>query len=205
VHINGTGFAHDIVKAAEASEIVDSFSVSLDNEGQHPPTNRAIDAALEGGYDYILRIDDDCKFLTRKWLARMVEAAEKLGLGFIISPTVKGLKNPMPTSTVAHKDDIPFVFIDIGYPMGGICRMIPTQMLRDKPYVSDVRRPLGLGDAQGIGEWAAANGFYCVYLKHVRVSHNTVEQESIDKDHFEQHALFQLIPYIAPWRAHGTE
>ena len=48
-----------------------------ENTGQHPPFNAALQQAIEGDYDYLLRLDDDVKFLTkRNWLRKLVDAAE---------------------------------------------------------------------------------------------------------------------------------
>jgi GT2 family glycosyltransferase len=183
--------------------VLDSFTFSPHNTGQHPATNAAITSALADNYYALLRVDDDCKFLTRQWLTRMIDAALTLGPQFILSPAVKGLKNPMPTSTIAHKDNIPFVLLEAGVPLGGICRLIQAQTLRDYPYVSDVRKPMGLGDASGVGQWARANGLLCAYLKHVRVAHNTARQETEDSAHFTEHSLYQHIPYLPPWSPRG--
>lgn len=196
VHFNASDYGKSLAEAMTATNIANSFTHSEENLGQHLPTNTALQLAQDAGYDLVIRVDDDCHFLTRGWLERLVDASTRMGPRFILSPTVKGLKHQMPVSSLAHHDDIPFVFIDVGYPMGGICRAIRTETLRNYPYVSDVRKPLGLGDAAGIGTWAKDNGLYCAYLKHIRVSHNTVEQEEKDSEHFREHAIFQAIPYI---------
>lgn len=201
VHLNDARHGEDIAEAALATRIIDSYEASPENLGQHIPTNEAIALALSGGYDYLVRVDDDCKFLTRGWLKKMVEASELLQDQFVISPTVKGLKYPPSISTIVEVEGVPFVFIE--GPIGGICRLTPVKALKEHPYTSDVRSPMGIGDASGVAAWALASGLKPIYLRHVRVAHNTDKQEKEDPAYFDNHALFQILPYIPRWSPDG--
>jgi len=199
VHVNGNGIrGKGMVEACYESGIINSFEVSQYNEGQHPPTNRAIKAAIDGGYDLLLRVDDDVTWITKRWLAKLVEASKALGDNMILSPMVKGLRWQPPQAYQQEIEGIPVKFI-YG-PIGGICRVIPVSRLKEKPYVSDVRLPMGGGDAVGIGEWARREQpiTFLAYCQHIKVRHakGTDQQESDDPKHFREHSLYQHVPYI---------
>lgn len=199
VHVNGRGImAQGMVEACFASKVIDSFSISDTNEGQHPPANRAIKLAQDEGYDYIVRVDDDVEWLSKRWLAKMVEASTKLADRMIVSPKVKGLRWQPPQSQTVEIEGIPIKFVD--GPIGGICRLIPIPLFKEKPYFSDVRLPMGGGDAAGIGKWATESKPYFppVYLQHINIRHakGTDKQETDDPLHQKEHDLFQHMPYI---------
>lgn len=205
VHVNGSDIlAVDIVKSAHATGIIDSYTVSRYNEGQHPPGNRAL-AIAQVGYDFALRIDDDVEWLTKRWLAKLVESADQLAKTtrhWVISPQVKGLRWQPPQAPQQEIEQVP-VRIIMDAPIGGICRLIPTAALREKPYVSDVRAPMGGGDATGIHEWACKSEpiIILAYCQHIRIKHarTTDQQVADDSGHFSEHGLFQHMPYVPPW------
>jgi hypothetical protein len=190
-----------MVESAFISKVIDAYQINDHNVGQHPPANTAIDKAIYEGYDYILRIDDDVEWLSKRWLAKLVEASQKLGDKMVLSPTVRGLRWQPPQSQQIEVEGVPVKFVD--GPVGGICRLIPVAVLKKKPYVSDVRLPMGGGDAGGIGEWATKSEpiVPLVYCQHVRIRHakSTDTQELEDPKHFDDHALFQSVPYIPIW------
>ena len=199
LHVNGRGIgAEQVAATCFASGIIDSYEVSDVNEGQHPPTNRAITKAIAENYAYILRTDDDVEWITKRWLAKLVEAAEALGPNMVVSPMVKGLRWQPPQSEKVEVGGIPVKFVE--GPLGGICRLTPIAAFKEKPYVSDVRLPMGGGDAAGVGVWAtrAEPLIFLVYCQHIRIRHakSTDAQEHADPRHFEQHGLFQSCPYI---------
>lgn len=166
------------------------------NPGQHVIFNEMLRIAAEGEYDLLLRLDDDCKFLTKQWLKKMVEAHTKLGPDFIISPTVKGLIHPPERSDKVNVKgvDVRFLYDAIG----GICRLHDVNALVncDEPYVSDVRSPLAYGDATGIAKWCQSNHKWMVYLEKVRVKHSTAKQREDDPTYHKMHPVYQHVPYI---------
>jgi len=174
------------------------------NRGQHVVFNEALAEAKERGFDYLLRIDDDIEFLSHRWLAKMLEAAALLGPNFIISPTIKGLKHPPEMSQVVDVKGMPCRFLTEA--IGGACRLHPVKLLTEapQPYVSDVRLPLGFGDATGIAKWCremTMGGYPCymVWLDHVRVKHATAKQEEEDVAYHELHGVLQRVPYLPAW------
>lgn len=169
------------------------------NVGQHTAFNAMLDKAAHEGYDYLLRLDDDVEFMTQRWLAKMVEAATKLGPRFILSPTVKGLKHPPEMSQSVEVAGVWGRFMTQA--IGGACRLHPVATLVEGRYVSDVRLPLGFGDATGIMRWAMAQqpAVYAMWLDHVRVRHATERQEEEDATYHDVHGTLQRVPYIPVW------
>jgi hypothetical protein len=201
VHVNGSDIMGlRMVESCYASEIINSFEVSPHNEGQHPPSNRAIAKAIKD-YDYLLRIDDDVEWLTKRWLAKLIESSQKLDDAMVLSPVVRGLRWQPTQSQLVEVGGVPLKFVE--GPLGGICRLTPVALLEYKPYVSDVRFPMGGGDATGIGEWAMKTEPITplAYCQHIRVRHakTTDGQMTDDPKHFEDHTLFQHMPYIPIW------
>lgn len=195
-------------KLQDEFPLIDIHSYAEGNVGQHVVMNELIKIADEADYDYLLRLDDDVKFLTKRWLVKMVEAADELGPGFVISPTVVGLIYPPETTQEIDQSGFKFRVIFNG--IGGICRLHSVETLTNDtiPYVSDVRSPLGFGDATGIAKWCAeALGLHklqiwMIYLSNVRVKHakGTTKQVEENPEYHSQHEMFQKIPYIPIWR-----
>ena len=179
-----------------------------ENLGQHVVMNQMIDRADNDGYDKLLRLDDDVKFATKRWLFKLVEASELLGDNFIISPVIVGLRFPPDCTQVVEQNGVKFrVLFDA---IGGICRLHPVDALcnPNEPYVSDVRNPMGFGDATGIAAWCKVNmekhgtNIWMVYLETVRVKHakGTVRQVKDQEEYHNDHNLFQTIPYIPMYK-----
>lgn len=203
IYVNGRGtLAESIIEAAYSTRVINSYEVSEENVGQHPHVNAAIAKAIDEGYDYLVRTDDDVEWLSKRWLIKLVEAAQKIGDPMILSPTVKGLQWQPPQSPIVEVNTIPLKFVE--GPIGGICRLTPVRLLKEKPYVSDVRLPMGGGDAGGVGKWAMDGEpiIPIAYCQHIRVRHakSTAGQEKEDPTHFYEHHLFQSIPYIPNWK-----
>jgi hypothetical protein len=171
------------------------------NMGQHVANNAAVHTALTDDYTHLVRVDDDVEWISKRWLARLVEASTKLDDKFILSPRVRGLRNPMETSQVVEVAGTPLAFVFDA--IGGICRLTPTKLLRDHLWVSDVRMPLGFGDATGVAKWARKHIIPMAYVTTIKVRHaqSTDAQEMSDPAHFEDHAVFQILPYIPPLEA----
>ena len=200
---------HRCLQLAEDNASLDLYTpIPRENSGQHRHTNFMINKADENGYDYLLRLDDDVKFLTKGWLKRLVDIAEDLGPDFIISPLVRGLSNPPPQTETLEVKGHKVRFLEAA--IGGICRLHRVDTLVDPecPYVADVRGPMGFGDATGIGLWckqAVENkGMkrWMVYTEKVRVQHRltTKKQREEDQGYHIYQRVFQCIPFIPAWR-----
>ncbi len=187
------GAAISVVESALATKTVQEVYHKRENIGQHVAWNEAFKLALDGDYDYFLRIDDDCEFPTKRWLAKLVRASVTFDDKFVLSPKIKGLENPPRGSQIVNIKGIPCEFLVDA--IGGICRLHPTAIMKD--YVSDVRKPMGSGDATGIADYCKERTIPMAYVRHIRVRHakSTKGQQS-DSEHFSMHGVYQHIPYI---------
>ena len=198
--MGGAPLAMDVLEGAANSKLIQWVHPCEENIGQHVAFNAAMARAREAGARYILRLDDDVEFITRRWLAKLVKASDDFKDKFLLSPVIRGLRNPVARSEAIEIEGHTVQFLK--YAIGGICRLHPLSLLDEHEYVSDVRLPLGAGDATGIARWCIKHTVPMAYLKEVRVkhAHSTEAQEQDDPAHFENHALFQHIPYMAAWR-----
>jgi hypothetical protein len=194
-HVVGSGCGANgqaAIKLAFSTAQIQSCSINDSNIGQHVAWNEAFAAAVAGGYKYFLRLDDDCEFVSKRWLKKMVEFCEADSIPFCVSPTIRGLIRPPETSQQVNVRGIPVEFL-FGA-IGGICRLHTIAAFED--YIADVRKPLGSGDATGVAHYCREKKIFMAYLKHIRVRHATRKQEAQDPEHFLQHGVFQHIPYI---------
>jgi hypothetical protein len=182
--------------------VVKEVHVKEENVGQHVCWNEAAELAFEAGYRHFLRVDDDCEFLTKRWLKKLLESSSRLDDKMILAPVVKGLKRPPRKSNVCQVNGVPLEFL--AEAIGGVCRLHPLKVLMDGEgkFVADVRKPLGSGDATGIAAWCRQHVVPMAYTRHIRVRHNTTKQETVDPAHFEFHSVFQCVPYIPAWSPH---
>lgn len=196
IHCEEGTLAHDIAKTSKASGLIQIIVPYTRNVGQHIPFNSALEYAKQNGYDFLLRLDDDCEFLSKRWLAKLIRISEKFEHKALLTPAVRGLRFAPPRSLEREIGDFKIEFLLEA--IGGICRLHPVEVLTnpDDPYISDVRLPLGSGDATGIGAWCQRNIVPMIWCKNVRVLHATKEQEKADEEHFSMHNLLQRIPYI---------
>lgn len=186
----------EVLAEAYRKGVIQGVHVKEENVGQHVAWNEAFEMAVKGGYEYFLRIDDDCEFITKRWLRKLLRFSALLDDKFILAPLVRGLKNPPEKSHIVSVKGIPLEFLYGA--IGGICRLHPVKLLqaRKDPFIADVRKPLGSGDATGIAAWCRQHTVPMAYTRQVRVRHCTRSQELDDPDHFQEHDLLQTVPFI---------
>lgn len=199
-------YSQDVTTRALLTQLFDEHLISHPhhgaNEGQHVAFNHHLRLAHQQGYEYLLRVDDDVEWMSQRWLAKMMDAATKLGPQFILSPTIKGLLYPPEMSQVVDVQGVPCRFLTQA--IGGACRLHHAPTMVERGYVSDVRLPMGFGDATGIMKWVIAlpkdtPRMYAVWLDHVRIRHSTKSQLDSDPSYHAAHNLYQKLPYLPPW------
>lgn len=175
------------------------------NKGQHVALAEILPWARREGYQYILKIDDDLEWLTPKWLSRLVGIAQSVhrysNKHPVLGAQVKGLKNPIP---VAMKIQLPDqTRLHVVPIVGGACRLHHISFFDD--YIPDVRRALGAGGDTSISQHAERIGVGQFVTPWVRVRHQTTAMEAADPERYiNEHALFQLIPFIPHWAGTGV-
>lgn len=197
IHVNDAPQAVDLCAEMLSTSLITSHSSSRTNLGQHVPFNDQLAAARLANCDYFLRLDDDVEFVTKKWLDRLCKASSTLSNEMILSPMIRGLINPPVTSSLTRVKGVPLLFLVEA--IGGICRLHPIKLMTG--YSSDVRQPLGAGDATGIATYCRARGIPMAYVSNIVVRHarTTLGQRQEDPEYHCLQPLFQAIPYIPAW------
>lgn len=161
-----------------------------ENRGQHYATNAAMKLARERGYKWILRIDDDVEFKTKRWLKRMLkrndelkrlinadlEKADKIDNIFVLCPTILRLKHPVIHIGVMEKGQT--YDVEILPFSSGCLRLMPMHLMRT--YVAPAYAPCGRGDPQSVADHIDAQGGLQLRFRDIRVIHDTVEVEKAD-------------------------
>ncbi len=137
-----------------------------ENIGLCPGLNRLLDAeALLGGYDVIVRFDNDCEVTQPDTLRACAEVAVEYDA--IVAPRVLGLRNPPPTGDAVILGNYT---VDSTSILGGVFMAIPARLFTELGYRFDESSPLALGDEK-IVPWWRARGGVCGYLRGFTVNH----------------------------------
>lgn len=165
------------------------------NVGQHVSMNRMIQAASDMGADWLLRVDDDCVFQSRNWLAKMVRLATRhvaiYGRPCVLSPFVHGLRFPpqaMGDVTISGKR------CQIVAILGGICRLMPMSHLRYWRF--DERMPMGWSEASSYAKFCIQTDMPMLRCVNIEVAHGDPDIESVveTQSHYEREML-KMTPY----------
>ena len=172
------------------------------NVGQHVALTRILEIARAGSYDFIVRIDDDVEWKTKRWLSKLlrVEHAIKVysGKWAVLAPRVLGLINPVETVNIVMPDVVKGgdakVYLGAAHTVGGVCRLHHISFFED--YVPDCRRALGGGDATTIAAHAQTTHIPIFVAFAVSIGHHTLAKEKADPATAALHGVLQRVPYI---------
>ena len=173
-----------------------------ENRGQHHAFAEALALARQGGYRWLLRLDDDCRFKTKRWLKKLVEQTEALRERagdpverLVVGPKVIGLKHPVkPIGVIEKGQRFPAQVVPL---LGGVCRLHPVRLLDG--FTPPVWEPLGRGDPEAIAEWVKRAGGMLVRFPNIRVLHPTEELEARDSDEMRHlRRMGRYWPWIDP-------
>ena len=165
------------------------------NVGQHVAHNEMLDECVRRGYDWHIRVDDDCWLSTRTWLKRLLaveESVKKLtGKYCVVSPKVDGLDFPPETIQAFEmgREIVERVAI-----LGGIFRMSPMSLVRYFRW--DERQALGYGDANQFKSFCESTNTEMLRVQGVRCTHgeSTQKQNAADPAWAIQHDMDQYMP-----------
>jgi len=162
-----------------------------DNIGQHHATKRAIDLAVQHGYTWLLRLDDDITPKTAKWLKKLIDQSEDLRQRakdkrrrLVVAPKIVGLQNPLrPSGEMNVGQQFKAEIMEV---LGGGCRLHPVELIKD--YEPPLYAPLGRGDPQALADYVLSDEVegMLVRLPGVRVVHRT---RALEKDESEEQKL----------------
>jgi hypothetical protein len=182
-----------------------------ENVGQHVALRDVLAYARAEGYDFIVKVDDDVEWMTRRWLRRLVVAAYSIHAASskwcLVGPRVFSLSNPIPHAldtevpSVESGRTLPIRVMPI---IGGLVRLHHISFFKD--YFLDVRRAMGSGGDASIRDHSVGDDgpkVASIVCRHVRVRHNTKKQQADDPVYHRMHRVMQLVPFI-PNRTGGT-
>lgn len=166
------------------------------NVGQHISMNRLIQEAVDLNADWFIRVDDDCVFKTRDWLAKMIRLQslhhKKFNRYCVLSPYVHGLIN---TPVRMGEVEIGKYICHIVPILGGICRMMPMSLLRYWRF--DERMPMGWSEASTFAKYCLQTFTPMLRCVNIEVNHgrSTDFQVAENPEWAYEHLVLQTIPY----------
>lgn len=175
------------------------LTVWPENRGQHWGTVGALKIARDEGYKWLLRLDDDVRPKTKRWLKKMTERLQELknltqdeAYRLVAAPKLIGLKNPLkPVGVVQKGQAFPCEVMDI---LGGGCRLHPVELLDG--YTPNLYDPMGRGDPVGIKKHVEDRNGLLVRFPDIRIYHDTKTIEAGDSP---ESARTRQMGYVWPW------
>lgn len=162
------------------------------NVGQHVAHNAMLDEAVRRGYEFHVRVDDDCFISTRKCFERLLDLFDKMkGERVAMGIEVAGLNEP-PPALLRSKIGREFVEnVDI---LGGIFRMAPMGLMRYFRW--DERQSMGFGEARQFANYCRSLNAPLLRVQTIRCSHggSTRKQNEADPVWEHEHDMLQYIP-----------
>lgn len=175
--------AHPTAEVVEAGE----------NLGISVGFNRGLELARDA--DYVLTVDNDCEFITKRWLAKLIRAQKVLAAKdkrAVVSPRVKNLKHPPAVYAAYRGDGFTFGFAEI---LGGICRLMPKSVAREFRF--NERLPMAYGQDQQFAGWCQERSIPMAYVEDIIVRHMMTddEQETAMPEYMRRKGFELYIPY----------
>lgn len=170
------------------------------NKGISIGSNQALDmiseyAQLDGPYNLIGKVDNDCKFLNQGWLAKMVELWKSNHM-MAFSCAVQGLRdNPGGAQRLAYgvlKDQ----YLGLTEHLGGICIFADKLAYKDFRWAEDSFLH-GVQDVE-FSKYLVKEGFQPAYLENFYCEHihGTTGQEKDHPDYFERRKKERTEKYV---------
>jgi hypothetical protein len=164
------------------------------NAGQHVAHNEMLDECVRRGYDWHIRVDDDCWFITKKWLGRLMRVAEAAktvsGRWPVMAPNIEGLDNP-PESV--HTYEMGKELANHVEILGGIFRMSPMSLMRYFRW--DERQAMGFGDASQFKSFCESTHTNMLRVQGVRATHGeSTQRQNVNQAWKVQHDMDQFLP-----------
>lgn len=166
------------------------------NVGQHISMNRLMQEASDFNADWFLRIDEDCVFESRGWLAKLVRLAlahrKRYDRDAVFSPMVHGLRYPPETLADVRFGKYHCQLVPI---LGGICRLMPMRHLRYWRF--DERMGMGWSEASTYARFCILTKMPMLRCVNVEVNHggSTEAQEAADPAWAYESEMLKSVPY----------
>jgi len=170
------------------------------NVGQHVAHNEMLDECVRRGYDWHIRIDDDCFINSRTWTRKLLGMQEHIkeirGKYAVLGINVGGLYDP-PQAIRAFEvapgktDGGIFELVEM---LGGIFRMSPMYLMRYFRW--DERQAMGFGDATQFRSFCESTDTIMFRIRTIHATHgeSTQKQNEKSQDWSHSHDMLQYIP-----------
>lgn len=145
-------------------------------------------------YDIIVKVDNDCLFLTKGWLKRMVDLWKSNRM-LVMSCYIQGLKDNPGGAPRGDYGMVKGEYLGLTYHIGGICHFVDKHAY-DK-FRWDEKSPLhGLQDLE-LSQYLKKQGYQHCYLENYYAEHidGTEGQHKKFADYFERRKAEKTIPY----------
>lgn len=161
----------------------DKLILNKDNKGISKASNQALELITEAHkYDIIVKWDNDCIGLTKKWLAKMIEiwkSNHNLGLSCYVQGLVD---NPGGATRLAY-GTVKGELMGITKHLGGICCFTDAKAY-DRFRWDDESFLHGVQDME-FSQYLVFSGYTLGYLENYFVSHGPMGTETQQKDYPE--------------------
>lgn len=166
------------------------------NTGISKGSNQALEEIFKTDkYDYILKVDNDCEFITPNWLEEMLEYMNMIPTSFV-GPYVEGLvNNPGGAMRIQYGTVGRFLF-GPSYHVGGICNIAPSKLYEGFRWNENDR----LHDEQDLvlSKYAMSQNYQLGYLEEIKVYHmdSTAGQEEKYPEYFQKRKQEKIDRFI---------
>jgi glycosyltransferase involved in cell wall biosynthesis len=144
-----------------------NYILNEDNKGIAIASNQALDL-IGDKYDIIVKVDNDCLFLTDKWLAKMVEIWQSNHM-IAMSCYVQGLRDNPGGAPRLHYGQIQGELIGMTKHVGGICHFVSAKAYKNFRW--DETQPLhGVQDLE-LSQYLLKQGYSMGYLENFICEH----------------------------------
>lgn len=158
--------------------------VSPDNKGITIASNGLIDEIMKGDYQLVIKVDNDCEFMTKWWLESFVDLWKR-NHKLYMSPYPEGLQhNPGGAPRIGHAF-IGAYFIEVALHIGGLIAAVDARAYKDFRWTDHFLH--GNQDAEASAAFRELD-YMPMYLPMHRVCHmdTTIGQQKNYPEYFER-------------------
>lgn len=179
----------------EKSNRMVNFQMNTENVGISKGSNQALDMMKNNkDYDIIVKVDNDCLFLTDGWLKRMVELW-KSNNNIAFSCYVQGLRDNPGGAPRYHRGMVKGEYIGMTRHLGGICHFVDAKAYKDFRWnENDFLH--GQQDLE-FSQYLNNHGYAMAYLENYFLEHykGTEEQEKEFPEYFQRRKIEKSTRY----------
>lgn len=170
-----------------------NYILNKDNKGISIASNQALDL-IGDKYDIILKVDNDCLFLTDGWLAKMVDIWKSSHM-LALSCYVQGLRDNPGGAPRIEYGQIKGELVGMTRHVGGICHFVSAKAYKDFRW--DETQPLhGVQDLE-LSQYLLQHGYSMGYLENYICEHIDGTEGQLERypEYFKRRKLEKVMGY----------